>query len=111
MICWLLSRADQNRVDRINSTLITNNGLTDFGRTIIAEMNRIGMLVDLAHVAKETMIDVLNTTQSPVIFSHSSAYALCNHTRNVQDDVLRLVVSKQFTDVVSFIRTHIITCM
>lgn len=56
-------------------------------------MNRLGMLVDLSHVSKQIMLDVLNITKSPIIYSHSSAYALCNHTRNVHDDVLKLVVS------------------
>jgi len=56
-------------------------------------MNRLGMLVDLSHVSKQTMLDVLSTTKSPIIFSHSSSWTLCNHSRNVQDDVLRLVVS------------------
>jgi len=49
--------------------------------------------VDLAHVSKKTMIDVLSVTRAPVIFSHSSAYSLCNASRNVQDDVLKMVVS------------------
>lgn len=56
-------------------------------------MNRLGMIVDLAHVSVDTMKVVLNISKAPVIFSHSSAYSICPHRRNVPDDVLQLVVS------------------
>ena len=84
-------------------------GVSDVGRYMIQEMNRIGMLVDLSHVSKDTMLDVLggrpekwSGSRSPIMFSHSSAYSLCPHPRNVPDEVLKLVKKTNSVVMVNF---------
>ncbi len=68
-------------------------GLTHFGRKVIQEMNRLGMMVDLAHTSYQTQLDALDESKAPVIISHSSIFTLCANTRNVKDDVLLKLVA------------------
>ncbi|MDX1395524.1 MAG: dipeptidase [Gemmatimonadota bacterium] len=79
-----------------------SGGLSDYGREVIAEMNRLGMMVDISHVTADAMRDVLDATSAPVIFSHSSARALADHPRNVPDDVLARMATNGGVVMVNF---------
>ncbi|MFH8464238.1 dipeptidase [Streptomyces sp. NPDC017991] len=92
-IAWADSATDEPVVD----------GLSPFGHEVVREMNRLGMLVDLSHVAATTMRDALDTSTAPVIFSHSSSRAICDHPRNIPDDVLERLPANGGVAMVTFV--------
>ncbi len=79
-----------------------NNGLSDFGKEVVREMNRLGMLVDISHVSEKTMSDVLDVSTAPIIASHSSARGIANHTRNVPDNILKRVAQNGGVIMINF---------
>jgi len=83
------------------------NGLSPFGKIVVREMNRIGMLIDLAHVSAKVMRDTLEISRAPVLFTHSDALALNNHPRNVPDDVLRRLPANGGVVMVNFYPGHL----
>ncbi|XP_039990779.1 dipeptidase 1 isoform X2 [Xiphias gladius] len=86
-----------------------HHGLSPFGKKLIVEMNRLGMLIDLSHVTVAVMNQVLNLSKAPVIFSHSSAYSICPNKRNVPDDVLKRVNETRGIVMVNFYNDYV-TC-
>ncbi|NWV52026.1 DPEP1 Dipeptidase, partial [Daphoenositta chrysoptera] len=97
---WLVDTEEEEPV---------HHGLSPFGKRVVEEMNRLGMIVDLAHVSLDTMKDVLNISKAPVFFSHSSAYSICQHRRNVPDEVLQLATSTGSLVMVNFYNAYV-TC-
>jgi len=89
----LMTLCHNGTLDWIDSATdeVRHGGLTAFGRAVVGELNRLGMIVDCAHVAPSVMHQVLERSSAPVVFSHSNARALCDHVRNVPDDVLDVV--------------------
>lgn len=85
-----------------------SNGLTPFGRQVVEKMNQFGMMVDISHVSAKTMNDVLDVSAAPVIFSHSSAFAICENPRNVPDAVLRRIKEKDGIVMVNFFSGYIV---
>ena len=95
---WVDSATDEAR----------HGGLTSFGEDVVRSMNDLGMLVDISHISAESMRDVLRVTRAPVIASHSSAFAIAPHPRNVPDDVLRKIKTNRGVIMVNFYSAYVV---
>jgi membrane dipeptidase len=102
-LCWSNTNEWADSSGDIDDPKVQHhNGLTDFGKQVVLEMNRLGMMVDISHVADKTFWDAIATTKAPVIASHSSARALVNAPRNMTDDMLKAVAKNDGVIQVNF---------
>jgi len=99
------SWADSSGTTEIPEPL--HHGLTEFGREVVLEMNRMGMLVDVSHISDETFFDVIETSKAPVIASHSSIRAIANHPRNMSDEMLRALAKNDGVVMINFYPVYI----
>jgi membrane dipeptidase len=104
-----LTHNTSNEIGDSGTDAPQHGGLSPLGRRVVAEMNRLGMLVDLSHTSVETMSDALDATSAPVIFSHSSARALCDVARNVPDEILRRMPANGGVVMVTFVAGFVST--
>jgi len=86
--CITLSHSGHNDICDSSSGEPEHNGLSDFGKEVVKEFNRIGMIIDVSHISEKSLSDVLELSKAPVIASHSNAYSLCNSSRNISDEGL-----------------------
>jgi microsomal dipeptidase-like Zn-dependent dipeptidase len=90
----LSHNGDNDICDAANKSKTTHNGLSDYGKAVVREMNRCGIMVDISHTSEKTSLDVLEISTKPIIASHSSAKALCDHPRNISDPLMRAIAAK-----------------
>jgi len=102
-LTWNLRNAAADGVDETRS----NSGLTNFGVQLVQEMNRLGIMVDISHLSSTGVRDVLRVSEAPVIASHSNAYALCSHRRNLTDEQLESVASNRGVVGVTFVPSFV----
>ena len=90
----LCHNGDNDICDSASKSSQTHGGVSQFGAEVIAEMNRLGILVDMSHAGEKSFYDALDISKKPIVCSHSSARALCDHPRNLTDDQMRALAAK-----------------